>query len=34
VPIADLPDLLPEIEDAKTVIGLQALLLRRAGIVT
>lgn len=34
VPIAAIPDLLPEIEDAKTVIGLQALLLRQAGIVT
>lgn len=34
VPIADIPELLPQIEDAKTVIGLQALLLRRAGIVT
>lgn len=32
VPIADLPGLLPSIEDSKTVIGLQALLLRRAGI--
>ncbi len=33
VPIADIPQLLPAIEDAKTVIGLQALLLRQAGIV-
>jgi ADP-ribose pyrophosphatase len=31
VPIAELPALLPSIEDSKTVIGLQALLLRRAG---
>lgn len=33
VPIVDLPQLLPEIEDAKTVIGLQALLLHRAGLL-
>jgi ADP-ribose pyrophosphatase len=31
VPIADIPALLPELEDSKTVIGLQALLLLRAG---
>jgi ADP-ribose diphosphatase len=31
VPIADLPGLLPSLEDSKTIIGLQALLLRRAG---
>lgn len=29
VPVAAIPDLLPEIEDAKTVIGLMAFLLRR-----
>ena len=34
VPIADLPELLPSIEDSKTVIGIQALLLRRAGIAS
>lgn len=34
VPIADIPELLATIEDAKTVIGLQAFLLRQAGIVT
>lgn len=33
VPIASIPELLPQIEDAKTVIGLQALLLLRAGII-
>lgn len=33
VPIAQIPALLGEIEDSKTVIGLQALLLHRAGIL-
>ncbi len=32
VAIADIPDLLGQLEDSKTVIGLQALLLARAGI--
>jgi ADP-ribose pyrophosphatase len=30
VPMADVPSLLPEIEDAKTVVGLMGLLLKRA----
>ncbi len=30
VPVAEIPQLLPQIEDSKTVIGLQALLLSRA----
>ena len=30
--IADIPEILPSIEDSKTVIGLQALLLARAGV--
>lgn len=34
VNVDEIADLLPEIEDSKTVIGLQALLLRRAGIVS
>jgi len=33
VHVDDIAGLLPEIDDSKTVIGLQALLLRRAGIV-
>lgn len=33
VPLTDVPALLGSIEDAKTVIGLQALLLRQAGVV-
>ncbi len=32
VPVAEIAALLPSIEDSKTVIGLQALLLLRAGI--
>lgn len=32
VPIEDIPQMLPSIEDSKTVIGLQALLLLRAGL--
>lgn len=32
VPIDEIPQLLPTIEDSKTVIGLQALLLLRSGI--
>ena len=32
VPIEDIPQMLPSIEDSKTVIGLQALLLLRAGV--
>ena len=33
IPIAELPARLSEIEDSKTVIGLQALLLHRAGLL-
>lgn len=33
VPIAEIPRLLREIDDSKTVIGLQTLLLHRAGIL-
>lgn len=33
VPIAEIPAVLPEVEDSKTVIGLQALLLHRAGLI-
>jgi ADP-ribose pyrophosphatase len=33
VPISEVAVLLPEIDDSKTVIALQALLLRRAGMV-
>lgn len=32
VPIKDIPQILPSVEDSKTVIGLQALLLLQAGI--